>query len=68
MNPSTNIHFHIRWFTGALDWERHSTRVAALKAAIRLARPGEKYSVEEGDEKCRACMLSLLGAEERASG
>lgn len=48
-------HFHIRWVLGALDWEGHRTRAEAEEAAKRLARPDEKYTIEEADETCMEC-------------
>lgn len=49
-------HYHIRWGTGALDWERHETRAAAEKSARQLAQLDETYTIEEfRNEKCSAC-------------
>lgn len=41
------IHFHIRWASGALDWERHGTVTEAEISAVRLGHPNEGHTIEE---------------------
>jgi hypothetical protein len=48
-------HFHIRWSSGALDWERFGSRAEAEEGARQLMRLGESYTVEEHDEACSRC-------------
>ena len=49
-------HYHIRWSSGHLDWERFSTRAEAEKSARRLVREWESYSIERyDDETCPKC-------------
>jgi hypothetical protein len=50
------MHYHIRWSSGKLDWERFSTRVEAEANAKQLVRLGETYTVEEfSDTSCPRC-------------
>jgi hypothetical protein len=48
-------HFHIRWSTIGLDWERFGSQADAEEAAKQLARPGETYTVEQFDAACLTC-------------
>ena len=49
-------HYHIRWASVTLDWETHSTPANAEEAAKALARPHERYRVEEfQDDTCPQC-------------
>lgn len=49
-------HYHIRWSSGVLDWERHDTQADAEEAAKDLAPPDEKYTVEFfRDDSCQLC-------------
>jgi hypothetical protein len=49
-------HYHIRWSqTPSLDWESFSTHYEAEAAAEVLARPGEKYTIEERGDDCERC-------------
>jgi hypothetical protein len=48
-------HYHIRWSTIGLDWERFSSEADADEAANQLARPGETYIVEQFDGACLTC-------------
>lgn len=50
------MHYHIRWSDSKLDWERFGTREQAEQAASRLARPGERFTLEHvEDETCIQC-------------
>ena len=51
------MHYHIRWSGTKLDWERFSTRQEAERAARKLARPGERFTLEHVDDK--TCMLKI---------
>lgn len=51
-----NLHFHIRWGSGRIDWERFTTHKEARQGAIELALPRERYSVEQFDgSSCQHC-------------
>lgn len=45
------MHYHIRWSDSKLDWKRFSSREEAEQAARRLARRGERFTVEYADDK-----------------
>jgi hypothetical protein len=51
------MHYHIRWSSGKLDWERYATRVEAEAGARKLMRQEQTYVVEEfsntGCPRCR---------------
>jgi hypothetical protein len=50
------MHYHIRWWSGKLDWERYGSRAEAEAGARHLMRPGETYKVEEfSDTGCPRC-------------
>lgn len=50
------IHFHIRWGYGRVDWERFSTCSEAMRSATELALPHERYTVERFDGlSCQHC-------------
>ena len=48
-------HFHIRWSSGVLDWERYSSRGDAESGAKKLMQYGETYTIEEQGESCPRC-------------
>jgi len=48
-------HFHIRWASGALDWQRFGTTLEAEAGAQQLVLPGEAYTVEEYADDCSRC-------------
>jgi hypothetical protein len=51
-------HFHIRWASGALDWQRFGTTLEAEASAQHLVLPGEAYTLEEyADDGCRCRAL-----------
>jgi len=52
---SRRTHFHIRWASGALDWERFDTMLDAEASAQQLVRPGETYTLEEYPDDCSRC-------------
>jgi hypothetical protein len=52
---SCRTHFHIRWASGALDWERFDTTLEAEAGAQQLVRPGETYTLEEYADDCSRC-------------
>jgi hypothetical protein len=49
-------HFHIRWASGALDWERFATCWEAESATNQLAYTNERYTIEEFDDDCPRCL------------
>lgn len=55
-------HFHIRWGSGALDWELFATQRDAESVATQLARVNESFSIQEFGEDCPRC-LGLLSPE-----
>jgi hypothetical protein len=49
------MHFHIRWSSGKLDWERY-TRAEAEEGAGKLIRQEQTYVVEGfSDTGCPRC-------------
>jgi hypothetical protein len=56
MDRKETIHYHIRWTQiPLLDFEFFNTRVEAEAGAELLARPGEKYTIEEQGDGCQRC-------------
>jgi hypothetical protein len=53
--PKSVHHYHIRWSSGALDWERFITPADAEAGAKQLALPNERYTIEEHGEECSRC-------------
>lgn len=54
--PSIGSHFHIHWDKKkSLDWEGFETHAGALARAFELARPGEKFTIEEVPATCSVC-------------
>jgi hypothetical protein len=53
--PERVSHFHIRWSSGAVDFETHSTRADAEAVANILVLPNEKYAIEEYGSDCPRC-------------
>ena len=41
----TQPHYHIRWVSGTLDWERHNTHDGAEESAKRLERRDEEHTI-----------------------
>lgn len=55
------VHFHIRWGSGQIDWERFSTRNEAKQNAIDLALPREKYTIEQFvGSSCQHCSRGFM--------
>jgi hypothetical protein len=51
-----SVRHHIRWAgIPLLDFESFNTRVEAEAGAELLARPGEKYTIEEQGDGCQRC-------------
>ena len=51
------MHYHIRWSDSKLDWKRFSTSEEAERAAGRLVRLGETFTIEHVDDKtCMPCL------------
>jgi hypothetical protein len=48
-------HYHIRWASGALDWQRFATTLEAEASAQQLVLPGETYTLEEYADDCSRC-------------
>jgi len=49
-------HYHVRWSSGKLDWERFNTRAEAEEGARRLIRQEGTYTVEEfSNTGCPPC-------------
>jgi hypothetical protein len=46
------LHYHIRWSSASLYWQRFKTHAEANVRATQLMRPGETYTVEELDANC----------------
>ena len=58
MDPKSDgpdIHFHIRWSRGLVDWEPFSTREEAMKRASERVAVGEAFGIEQ--VKNSACAL-----------
>jgi hypothetical protein len=54
------MHFHIRWSSGKLDWERYGTRAEADAGARQLMLTDKTYVVEEfSDTGCPRCRDTL---------
>jgi hypothetical protein len=49
-------HYHIRWSSAALYWQRFNTHAEATVKATQLMRPGETYTIEELDAHCPRCL------------
>ena len=60
-------HYHIRWASGSLDWERHNTHAGAEESARRMAAPGERYTIEHCHESNGTC-AEAAAASQRATG
>ena len=52
---SVMAHYHIRWSSGKLDWERYGSRVEAESGAKKLMLLRETYTIEAHAELCRRC-------------
>jgi hypothetical protein len=51
-----DLHYHIRWTKiSRLDWLPFGTRALAEKRAEQIARPNEKYTVDEYGADCPRC-------------
>jgi hypothetical protein len=48
------LHYHIRWATAALYWQRFNTHAEANARATQLMRPLETYNIEELDARLPA--------------
>jgi hypothetical protein len=62
-------HYHIRWSgKEELDWACFPTAAEALNGAKQLARPGERYTIEEQNGACPRCQDTMnLKSVPRAS-
>jgi hypothetical protein len=50
---SPHIHFHIHWEDSQkLDWECFETQSDAMGRAFELARPEERFTIEEVSTNC----------------
>jgi hypothetical protein len=49
------LHYHIRWSSASLYWQRFKTHAEAVRAT-QLMRPGESYTIEELDADCSRCL------------
>jgi hypothetical protein len=50
------LHYHIRWSSASLYWQRFNTHAEANVRAIQLMRPGETYTIEKLDADCPRCL------------
>lgn len=50
------MHYHIRWSSGKVDWERYNSRAEAEAGARQLIRQEGSYEIEEfRDTACPRC-------------
>jgi hypothetical protein len=50
------MHYHIRWSSGKVDWERYNSRAEAEAGARQLIRQEGTYQIEEfSDTACPRC-------------
>ena len=61
-------HYHSRWSTGKLDWERFETPDAAELRATGIVRKDESYTVDEHNEQCPFCAVWRARATKSNSG
>jgi hypothetical protein len=61
------VHYHIRWAGGALDWEVFNSRDAAEASARELARTSETYTIEKYGIDCPRCAAISRYPSGRAS-
>jgi hypothetical protein len=58
----TQFHFHIRWSRKPLnDYEGFDTRIEAAQRALKLAKPGELFTIEECSASRSLCGLATRG-------
>jgi len=66
MDPESNnpnVHFHIRWSGGLVDWEPLGTREEATKRALERMRLGEAFGIEQVDNaSCAQCNRKVSSA------
>lgn len=69
MDIQPQVHFHIRWNSGLLDWEAFNSGDEAERRAKELARPTESYCIEQFDNTCQFCneWLAKLLREKRSA-
>jgi hypothetical protein len=53
---SNTLHYHIRWSSASLYWQRFNTHAEATVRATQLMRPGETYTIEKLDAHCPRCL------------
>lgn len=53
------VHFHIRWSGGYLDWQVFATEEDAERSARELVQPSEEFTVEQFDGRCPQCDANL---------
>jgi hypothetical protein len=53
-------HFHIRWSSGKLDWQRFVTYSDAEATAKELVQPNETFTIEEFHRNCPQCRTSAF--------
>jgi hypothetical protein len=61
------VHYHIRWAGGALDWEVFNSPDAAEASAKELARTSETYTIEKYGIDCPRCAAISRYPSGRAS-
>lgn len=55
VDPKPQAHFHIRWDSGRIDWERFNSREEAEQRAQEIVLSRETYSIEQFDDSCEHC-------------
>ena len=55
MDRKHEVHYHIRWSSGKLDWERFGSQAEAESGSKKLMQYRETYRIEERGELCRRC-------------
>jgi hypothetical protein len=61
------MHYHIRWAGGALDWEVFDSSDAAEASAKELARTSETYAIEKYGIDCPRCAAISRNPSSKAS-
>ena len=54
-NDGKTLHYHIRWSSSTLDWQRFNTRKEAEEGARQRVRLHESYTIQEFDKDCVRC-------------
>jgi hypothetical protein len=61
------MHYHIRWAGGAIDWEVFNSRDEADSSAKELARTSETYTIEKYGIDCPRCAAISRNSSSKAS-